>query len=172
MVLGWYDNRDLFHKIGYLIASGHTLKDLVKLSEGKAKSDFEAALGEWIRTDLMLSAADVGELSYESAKSVKVLLLMNVETVRRMQHSSERYSFGGHASGSWSLEHIHAQNAETLNRAEQWTEWLCLHRNALEGLSDVEPAQRAALVERIDRAVADPSEETFRPLARIVHEPV
>lgn len=170
MVLGWYDNRDLFHKIGYLIASGHTLKDLVKLSEGKAKSDFEAALGEWISSDLKLSAADVGELSYESAKSVKVLLLMNVETVRRMQHSSERYSFGAYASGSWSLEHIHAQNAETLNRAEQWTEWLCLHRNALEGLSDVEPSQRAALFERIDGAVADPSEETFRPLERELTE--
>ena len=81
-----------------------------------------------------------------ATKSPPVLLLMNVETVRRMQHSSERYSFSAHASGSWSLEHIHAQNAERLNRAEQWAEWLRLHSDALEGLPDLEAAERDGLV--------------------------
>ncbi len=84
-------------------------------------------------------------------KTPSVLLLMNVETVRRMQHSSERYSFSAYASGSWSLEHIHAQNAERLNRAEQWEEWLRLHRDALDGLPDLdagEAGRRSS--ERID----------------------
>lgn len=44
---------------------------------------------------------------------------MNVETIRQLKHSSERYSFREQALGRWSLEHIHAQNAQTLNRAEQ-----------------------------------------------------
>ena len=138
------------------------------LSRGKAKSAFDAALDERIRTVLKLSQADVGDLSYGSAKSerksAQVLLLMNVETVRGMQDSSERYSFEAHASGDWSLEHIHAQNAERLNRAEQWEEWLRLHREALEGLPDLDSAKRAALSERIDAALAEISEEAFRPL--------
>ncbi len=40
---------------------------------------------------------------------------MNVETVRRDADSSERYSFRPTRRGAWSLEHIHAQNAEQLN---------------------------------------------------------
>lgn len=170
LVLGWHDNRDIFHKIGYLTANRHSLRELVELSKGKLKSSFEAALDERIRSDLKLSAADVGDLSYQSPQSAKVLLLMNVETVRRMKDSSERYSFRAYASGSWSLEHIHAQNAERLNRAEQWTEWLRLHKNALEELPHLEAADRAALSERIDKALAEISEDNFRPLERELTE--
>ena len=61
---------------------------------------------------------------------------MNIETIRQRQLSSERYSFREHAAGSWSLEHIHAQGAERLNRAEQWEEWLRLHRKALTAFDD------------------------------------
>ena len=67
---------------------------------------------------------------------------MNVETVRQRKHSSERYSFREHAAGRWSLEHIHAQNAEQLNRAEQWRTWLRLHRNALAAFDDVDQVEQ------------------------------
>lgn len=167
LVLGWHDNRDLFHKIGYLIAAGrHTFRGLVRLADGKAKSSFEGTLDERIRSDLNLSAADLGDLTYEAQKTPSALLLMNVETVRRMQHSSERFSFSAYASGSWSLEHIHAQNAERLNRAEQWEEWLRLHRDALDGLADLDSAERTGLEQRIATALEDISEESFRPLER------
>lgn len=167
LVLGWYENRDLFHKIGYLIATGrHTFRKLVLLSDGQTKSSFERMLDERIRDDLRLSAADLGDLTYEGPKTPSALLLMNVETVRRMQHSTERFSFSAYASGSWSLEHIHAQNAERLNRAEQWEEWLRLHRDALGGLAEFDSAERSQLEERIATALEDISEEKFRPLER------
>ena len=53
---------------------------------------------------------------------------MNVETIRQRRSSSERYSFREHAAGKWSLEHIHAQSAESLTTAREWGEWLRLHR--------------------------------------------
>ncbi len=62
---------------------------------------------------------------------------MNVETVRRMKDSTERYSFRMHRRQAWSLEHIHAQHAESLTTAEQWKEWLRLHRDALLDLPTV-----------------------------------
>jgi uncharacterized radical SAM superfamily Fe-S cluster-containing enzyme len=34
----------------------------------------------------------------------------------------------------WSLEHIHAQNAETLTRVDQWRSWLTEHKAALDVL--------------------------------------
>ena len=73
-----------------------------------------------IRDTLDLSPSDVTALSYETDaqnKCARLLLLMNVETVRRVEHSTERYSFRLHREGAWSLEHIHAQQAESLNEA-------------------------------------------------------
>jgi hypothetical protein len=121
LVLGWYDDRVLFHKAGYLIAVGRTFEGLVELSKEKGRSAFEAALDDEIRDHVGLTASELTDLTYTSRKTAAVLLLMNVETIRHMQDSSERYSFRAHAAGAWSLEHIHAQNAEDLKTVEQWT---------------------------------------------------
>lgn len=153
LVLGWYDDRDLFHKVGYLIAVGLSFQELVQLSEGKGRSAFEAALDEKIRSRLKLAADDLADLTYPSRKASEVLLLMNVETIRGMKDSSERYSFKAHAAGIWSLEHIHAQNAEALTTADQWAAWLIFHRAALENLPNVDEPVRADLLERIDESL-------------------
>ena len=169
LVLGWYDDRDLFHKIGYLIAAGLTFPSLVELSMGKGRSAFEASLDGQIRQRLKLSADDLAEMSYGDSKTGNVLLLMNVETVRGMTDSFERYSFKAHAAGGWSLEHIHAQNAERLNTAEQWTAWLESHRAALTKLPGLDDGQRTDLLARIDAVLAtDVTQQAFSVLERDV----
>lgn len=166
LVLGWYDDRNLFHKIGYLVATGRTsFFDLVDLARGTAKSTFERALDELITKSLDLPWHGVAALTYGSSKTGRALLLMNVETVRRNQESSERYSFSAHARRLWSLEHIHAQNSEGLNTVEQWTAWLDEHRKALDAL-DIPSAERDALQGRIDAALPTISSDTFEPLHR------
>lgn len=164
LIMGWYDNRDLFHRIGYLISRGRTFDELVFLSQDCTKHEFEARLNARIRVDLSLKGSDLAELRYGSAKTASVLLLMNVETVRSMKLSAERFSFREHAAQRWSIEHIHAQNAEQLNRAAQWQEWLRLHRDALAGLPSISEEARETLTARIDAAVGDISAETFAPL--------
>lgn len=166
MVMGWYEDRSLFHKIGFLIADRAKFTDLVDLAQGQRRSAFEALLDAEIRRRLNLSAGSVAELSYErhGAQCQQVLLLMNVETIRRLKDSSERYSFRAHASGSWSLEHIHAQNAEALRTAEQWSEWLRLHRDALEDLPLLGAEERASLTARIDEVLPAVTQQSFREL--------
>lgn len=164
LVMGWYDNRDLFHKIGYLIARGRRFDELVALSKDCTKHEFEARLDARIRDDLNLFPSDIAELRYGNRKAEAVLLLMNVETVRSMKLSSERFSFKEHAARKWSIEHIHAQNAEQLNRATQWAEWLRLHRDALSGLPIIEDTQRVALTKRINATLEDISAEAFESL--------
>jgi len=164
LVMGWYDNRDLFHKIGYLIARGRRFDELVALSQACTKHEFEARLDGRIRDDLNLAPSDVAELRYGNRKAEAVLLLMNVETVRSMKLSSERFSFKEHAARKWSIEHIHAQNAEQLNRAAQWADWLRLHRDALIGLPTIDDTKRAALIKRINVALEDISAEAFASL--------
>ncbi len=164
LVLGWYDDRDLYHWIGYLIATGTSFGDLVSFAEGRTKRDFAQGLRDRIRDQLRLTEAAVRELTYTDGQTESVLLLMNVESVRRTQGSSERYSFLDHAAGAWSLEHIHAQNAERLNKAEQWLEWLRLHGEALAHLPDVSPATRDGLLQRISEARESITEAKFRGL--------
>jgi Protein of unknown function DUF262 len=172
MVLGWFENRDYYHKIGYLVATGHPFGDLVDLAAGQTKSSFEATLDARIRDALDLSPSGVTELSYETdshkEKCTRLLLLMNVETVRRVEHSTERYSFRLHRNGAWSLEHIHAQNAESLTKAEQWREWLRLHRKALADLPSVDQTQRDTLIVKIDAVSDQINRESFQDLARDV----
>ena len=169
LVLGWYEDRDLFHKVGYLIAVGQTFADLVVLSKGKGRSAFESALNETIWGHLGLVADDLADLTYTSRKTSDVLLLMNVETIRAMQESSERYSFRAHARGAWSLEHIHAQNAEPLTTAEQWRSWLVYHRDVLVFLPDVDEGIRADLLSRIEGALAtEVTQQSFSALEKAV----
>lgn len=165
LVLGWYDDRNLFHKIGYLIAATDaSFFDVVALAQGTTKSTFEAALDARIRKSLDLSWHGIAGLTYQnSTKANRALLLMNVETVRRNEHSSERYSFNAHAARLWSLEHIHAQHSEGLNTVEQWTSWLNEHRKALDAL-DLPAQERLALQNRIDAALPTISKETFDTL--------
>jgi hypothetical protein len=167
LVLGWYEDRVLFHKVGYLIAVGRTFEELFELSKGKGRSAFEAALNDEIRAHVALTPGDVADLTYGSRKTSDVLLLMNVETIRAMQDSSERYSFRAHAAGAWTLEHIHAQNPEQLNTVEQWRAWLEFHRDALADLPDLEADRRASLLGRIQEVLsAEVTQYSFNAVER------
>lgn len=156
LVMGWHYSRDLFHKIGYLVRRNATsLERLVPLADPQPKSEFEAVLDGMIRGDLGLTADELCDLEYQGAKTERVLLLMNVETIRRRVHSTERFSFRELAAGRWSLEHIHAQNAKQLpRRADVWATWLSLHQRALAGLGDVPAEVKAQLTARIDHVLA------------------
>jgi hypothetical protein len=171
LVLGWYENRDQYHKIGYLVVGGQRFSDLVALALGKTKSDFESLLDTQIRNTLDLTPSEVAALSYETEahkdKCARLLLLMNVETVRRVKDSSERYLFRIHRGAVWSLEHIHAQHAEALTKVEQWLEWLRLHRVALEDLPSSDE-NRLKLIRRIDAVGDQIDRQVFQEIARDV----
>src|SRR5690606_37733245 len=54
LVMGWYDDRALYHKVGYLVAVGRTSDELVGLSKGKGRRAFETALDDMISAHLSL----------------------------------------------------------------------------------------------------------------------
>jgi len=169
LITGWYDDRDVFHRVGFLVTAGDDLAEIVTMSADKTKSEFDAALIGRISSHLALTEEGVRELNYEGRsgnRSERALLLMNVETVRRTRSSSERYSFHAHAAERWSLEHIHAQSAELLTRQDQWVEWLRLHRAAISAVPTIPSASRAGLESEIDAALHSPKliESTFRGL--------
>ena len=141
----WHENHELYHKIGYLIASETlSLQKIFELSKDKTKDDFKNSLDEYIRDSIKIKG-NYSELSYEKPVDQKkistLLLLFNVESVRRNgEHSQwfpfDKYKFGNSGKVTWSLEHIHAQYSEGLRTQEMWKEWLSLHIPSVEAVSD------------------------------------
>lgn len=172
LLRGWYADQHFFHKIGYLVTQRTALLDLVNDAQGVTKSEFDSRLDDRIRRSLKLTGADLDGLTYQRAESAgRALLLMNVETIRtRKGESAERFSFHEYAKGSWSLEHIHAQNAEPLTTAEQWRTWLDMHRRALTAATELEDAVREELIARIDATLAQDliSRDQFRSLEQSI----
>ncbi len=133
-LIQWHKDKNIYHKVGFLIAIGENLCDLIDLSMEISKDKFEKELNTKIADSVNY---DLDDLSYENASDYKkierVLLLFNVESIRNNDYVSEFYPFKFHKSVNWSLEHIHAQNSESLdrNKKEQWIEWLNYHEKLI-----------------------------------------
>lgn len=155
----WHVNHELYHKIGYLIASETlTLQELFILSKDKTKNEFGDSLDGYIRESIKIEG-NYADLSYEKASDRKkisiLLLLFNVESVRRNgEHSQwfpfDKYKFRKSGKVTWSLEHIHAQQSEGLRTQEIWKEWLSLHIPSVKSISD----DSNELIELMSSAVA------------------
>lgn len=161
----WHENHELYHKIGFLIASQKmTLLDVFKDAEGRTKKQFKASLDCHIRDSVAIKG-NYADLSYERDNDHQpistLLLLFNVESVRQNGEQTEwfpfnKLKFNENGKVPWSLEHIHAQQSNSLHTQEAWKEWLRLHIPSVLGVSeDIELAnamQKAVESERLERA--------------------
>ncbi len=159
----WYRNKNLYHKIGYLITIGENLNELIEESLDSKKDIFENHLDSLIRKSVNFN---IDELTYEKKGNYKkierVLLLFNVESIRNNESIREYYPFKFHKSISWSLEHIHAQNSEGLdkNKKDPWLLWLSYHRDLMqEVIEETKNSEKIivlnTLIEEIDTLAKD-----------------
>ncbi|MDO7874743.1 DUF262 domain-containing protein [Hymenobacter sp. ASUV-10] len=124
----WYNNRDWYHKIGYLITVGEKIGTLVKMARACTKTEFSAYVQKRIKN----TVADTWETwnyndNYRELKNV--LLLFNIETLHQNKGASYRFPFrhykgDGEDARRWSLEHIHAQNSRGLSGKDAYVQWL------------------------------------------------
>ena len=167
----WRENHELYHKIGYLIASGDfSLQDIYDLARDKKKDEFRNCLDDAIASSINLSgkngsAKNYGDLSYETDadKISKLLLLFNVESVRQNGEETQwfpfdKYKFKKGGSTTWSLEHIHAQRSEGLNKREAQKEWLSRHLRSIESLKATsgDDQQLDQILVNMKKAIEDP----------------
>lgn len=137
----WYKDKNLYHKIGYLITVREHIGDLINLSMNVKKNAFEAILNKKIQESLNF---DIEELSYDNNRDYRnienLLLLFNVESIRSNQTISEFYPFKLHKNTYWSLEHIHAQNSESMDKTKKdsWFKWLRYHQQLINELIENE----------------------------------
>ncbi len=164
LILGWFGEPRLYNKIGMLVATDTSLGELVELAKKRRKKDFENELDKLIRVNIGLTESKLTSLSYDVTsnrpKLLDALLLMNVESVSR---AGQRFPFRRHVGRTWSLEHIHAQNAEPLTDKKQWKAWLESHMKALKSLSTEEDA-RDTLLQDMETALREIDTATnFKP---------
>lgn len=160
----WFEDHELYHKIGYLVASDSmSLFDIFAMSQDKTKDAFRASLDDQIRKSVEIEG-DYSGLSYENRqdydKISRLLLLFNVESVRQNGAKTqwfpfEKFKISSDSNVSWSLEHIHAQQSEGLNKQELWKEWLTLHIPSIktvckEDNSLAEEMEKAASKEKLE----------------------
>lgn len=151
----WFSDRDLYHRIGYLISTQASDENKLQVifnhsfSKNVDKTKLKDWLDEQIRQSLDLTGlgvSDFAELKYNAAPNPessfdnkhhpmikRVLTLYNIMLSESIDKKS-RYSFEHHneVSGGWSLEHIHAQNSEIPNKQEHWIKWITAHCESAE----------------------------------------
>lgn len=161
----WFEDHELYHKIGYLIASeSHTLRDLYIASLDMTKSAFRSHLDSLITASINFGG--YGDLSYESAtdypKIMKLLLLFNVISVMKNGEQTQwfpfdKFKFDKDSRTGWSLEHIHAQQSQGLKTQNDWFEWLKIQLPSLSAvagdecqnlISEVKETLEMATIER------------------------
>ena len=140
----WHENHELYHKIGYLIASeSMTLQKIYEISKNKTKDQFREALDENIKKSVEIRG-NYSELSYTNPshqeKMKRLLLLFNVVSLCKNGENSmwfpfDKYKFGKKEKVVWSLEHIHAQHSEGMKTQEIWKKWLEKHIPSVKAVS-------------------------------------
>lgn len=171
-ILGWLEEPRWYNRIGYLVFYGVSIGTIQQQALGSSKKAFDRWLDAEITKVLRIKADDLPELSYETRDDAlalqRALLLFNVLICR----DRERFPFEKHVGHVWTLEHIHAQNAQALTDAYQWRVWLQEHLKALKAIETSDDT--TALLDEVETAIPAVQErgfgDRFRALAKRIQE--
>jgi hypothetical protein len=118
----WFNDRELYHKIGFLIATSENLNDLLRIGQGKRKGEFKSILNVKI---IEKSKCDsIENLKYGQSVTKNVLLLHNIQTMLNNEDETSRFPFDRYVTENWDIEHIHAIATKVSVKRENQISWL------------------------------------------------
>lgn len=140
----WFNDRSLYHLIGYLIHQGHDIKDIFKTRDNShSKSDFRTRLLNKITQSVFFDSQNfsqdfealesiidtlVSSLSYESNKQHNlirgVLLLFNIVSLLNSDKSNARFQFERYKLDKWDIEHIRSVASDMPKNPKLQAQWL------------------------------------------------
>ena len=144
----WYNNIELFNKIGYLIkdADSITLRSLINIYLGKNSIDNKKTIirnkKEFIlymdnQIKKLFAHVNLEDVAYvENSDNRDVYIVLDLFNILSCTNAKIRFPFSEHEGIDWTIEHIHAQNSETLNKREQWQSWLKYQKDALKNFGN------------------------------------
>jgi hypothetical protein len=122
----WYNDRELYHKIGYLITIGTDIKTIIEDKNGNSRKKFEELLDNKIANVVNKKSIDDLEYGNDNTQIINILLLHNILTVLKSADDSSKFPFDKYKDKKkegWSIEHIHAQNSEIISEIADFEEW-------------------------------------------------
>lgn len=134
----WYNDRALFHLIGYLVSQKVSISHIFELhQEALTKYDFRQSLLKLVFSKTFngreidtLSQEWLDErlnsLTYESGahKLRPILLLFNVASLLANPATNARFQFDKYKLDSWDIEHIRSVASDMPNSKDKQKAWL------------------------------------------------
>lgn len=152
----WFNERELYHKIGYLVSIGSTdIKELYKESKNLTKNEFKLFLDSSIKNGL--KDVRLSELQYSDSKDVrKVLLLYNIITMLNSDKDNSYFPFDIYKNEKWDIEHITSVKDKLPDKNRE--DWL---RDAKSFIDDSEESGKELLKQANECNVKDEMEFKF-----------
>ena len=120
----WFLDRELYHKVGFLITSGEKLTDLLIDVKSRQKNDFKKLLDSKITEKIKCDNLEKLEYGRDSALIRRILLYHNIQTMLNNENETNRFPFDRFKKDKWDIEHIHAIATEVKVKQENQKEWL------------------------------------------------
>lgn len=121
----WYQNRELYHLVGYLVTVGQQINTLKKSGKDLDKGAFKEHLKSLIANKV---PADIDGLDYQRSsdqeKIRKVLLLFNIQTLLVNTGADIRFPFHRYKTENWDIEHIDSQTELTIKSNKARKAWI------------------------------------------------
>ena len=142
MLQEWFENRVLYHMVGFLVSQGVSISDIRTIAENCTKSVFESGIRKQIFKHTMgedmpgpheresireCVANRLEELSYLSSSGQReiraVLLLFNLATILQSRRSNLRFQFDSFKRERWDIEHIRSVTDDRPERHHDRRRW-------------------------------------------------
>ncbi len=146
----WYQDRTLFHLIGFLIAAGTPIASIKTEAKDQTKTAFRANLHSLIRARI---DSDYEQLEYPSKKIKPLLLLHNIQTMLANKESQSRFPFDSYKRDNrWDIEHIRSVQSDKPTGNNQ-SRWLKIIVNYYTG--ETEPEKQLGQIDLLEAAARD-----------------
>ncbi len=158
MLEEWFEDRRLFHIVGFLVHTGESINKLLEMTKDSTKDEFEKRLRdlvfELIIGDMPLEGTRaqfdqqvreiLSTLHYDRHKPGirSLLLLFNVATLLENTASNIRFQFDSFKKGAWDIEHVRSISPDYLNTPARRKEWLLEVRAYLDSQASTEDSEK------------------------------
>lgn len=162
----WFSDRELYHKVGFLITSGEKITDLLIDVKSSQKKDFKKLLD--LKISEKIECDNLEGLEYGDGRIKNILLLHNIQTMLSNKNETSRFPFDRFKKENWDIEHIHAIATEMPKNKQHRIDWL---NNSKEYINDDEKLTSSIsdFVSSYDEKIKE-NPESFDELANSVLE--
>lgn len=177
MLEEWFENRRLYHIVGFLVNEGVTIGEIRCLAANRTKQEFEDELRRTVFSHVIgteppadMDQAKVrdhvserlAELTYEKqsdrARIRSLLLFFNVTTLLDNKKSTIRFQFDSYKEEDWNIEHVRSVAPDRLESHTERSEWL---RQSLQYLTL--QGKKKPLCDAVEAYLTLPKREALEP---------